>query len=97
MTKPTVDWFALAPSLALLAAASLALLGAVFVPAVARKAFAAVVAAAGFVAAGVWAGLLYSETPNASSEISDAITRDRFGAFAQIIIVGAGLIAVGIS
>jgi NADH-quinone oxidoreductase subunit N len=97
MTKPTVDWFALAPSLALLAAASLALLGAVFVPAVARKAFAAVVAAAGFVAAGVWAGLLYSETPNASSEISDAITRDRFGALAQIIIVGAGLIAVGIS
>ena len=47
MTKPTVDWFALAPSLALLAAASLALLGAVLVPAVARKIFAAVVAAAG--------------------------------------------------
>ena len=97
MTKPTVDWFALAPSLALLAAASLALLGAVLVPAVARKIFAAVVAASGFIAAGVWAGLLYSETPDATLEVADAITRDRFGAFAQIIIAGAGLVAVGIS
>ena len=97
MTKPTVDWLALAPSLALLAAASLALLGAVLVPAVARKAFAAVVAAAGFVAAGVWAGLLYAETPEATLEVADAITRDRFGALAQIIIAGAGLVAVGIS
>jgi NADH-quinone oxidoreductase subunit N len=97
MTKPTVDWFALAPSLALLAAASLALLGAVLVPAVARKIFAAVVAAAGFIAAGVWAGLLYSETPDGTLEVADAITRDRFGALAQIIIAGAGLVAVGIS
>jgi NADH-quinone oxidoreductase subunit N len=97
MTKPTVDWFALAPSLALLAAASLALLGAVLVPAVARKIFAEVVVAAGFVTAGVWAGLLFSETPDATLEVADAITRDRFGAFAQIIIAGAGLVAVGIS
>jgi NADH-quinone oxidoreductase subunit N len=97
MTKPTVDWFALAPSLALLAGASLALLGAVLVPVVARKLFAATAAALGFAAAGVWAGLLYSETPNASLEVADAITRDRFGALAQIVIAGAGLLAVGIA
>jgi NADH-quinone oxidoreductase subunit N len=97
MTKPSVDWFALAPSLALLAGASLALLGAVLVPAVARRPYAAIAAALGFVAAGVWAGLLYSETPNASLEVADAITRDRFGALAQIVIAGAGLLAVGIS
>jgi NADH-quinone oxidoreductase subunit N len=97
MTKPTVDWFALTPSLALLAGASLALLGAVLVPVAARRLFAAVAAALGFVAAGVWAGLLYSETPNASLEVADAITRDRFGALAQIVIAGAGLLAVGIS
>jgi NADH-quinone oxidoreductase subunit N len=97
VTKPAVDWFALAPSLALLAAASLALLGAVLVPAAARKIFAAVVAALGFVAAGVWAGLLYSESPRATLEVADAISRDRFGALAQIIIAGAGLVAVGIS
>src|SRR5215207_958120 len=97
MTKPTVDWFALTPSLSLLAGASLALLGAVLVPVIARRLFAAVGAALGFVAAGVWAGLLYSETPNASLEVSDAITRDRFGALAQIVIAGAGLLAIGIS
>ena len=97
MTKPSVDWFALSPSLALLAATGLALLGAVLVPVVARKIFAAIVAGLGFVAAGVWAGLLYSETPRASLEVADAISRDRFSALAQIVIAGAGLVAVGIS
>jgi NADH-quinone oxidoreductase subunit N len=97
MTKPTVDWFALAPSLALLAAAGIALLGAVLVPAVARKVFSATVAALGFVAAGVFAGLLYSESPQATLEVADAISRDRFSALAQIVIAGAGLVVVGIS
>jgi NADH-quinone oxidoreductase subunit N len=97
MTKPTVDWFALSPSLALLSASALALLGAVFVPVVARKAFSAVVAAVGFVAAGVWAGLLFSESPRATLEIGETITRDRFAALAQIVVAGAGLLAVGIS
>ena len=97
MTTPSVDWFALSPSLALLTAAALALLGAVIVPVVARKAFSAVVAALGFVAAGIWAGLLYSESPRATLEVADAIARDRFAALAQIIIAGAGLVAVGIS
>jgi NADH-quinone oxidoreductase subunit N len=97
MTKPTVDWFALSPSLTLLAAAGIALLGAVFVPVVARKVFSAAIAALGFVAAGVFAGLLYSESPQATLEVADAITRDRFGALAQIVIAGAGLVAVGIS
>jgi NADH-quinone oxidoreductase subunit N len=97
MTKPTVDWFALAPSLALLAASALALLGAVFVPAVARKVYSATVAALGFVAAGVWAGLLFSETPRATLEIGETLARDRFAALAQIVVAGAGLLAVGIS
>jgi NADH-quinone oxidoreductase subunit N len=97
VTTPTVDWLALSPSLALLAATGLALLGAVLVPVVARKIFTAATAALGFVAAGVFAGLLYSETPRPTLEVADAITRDRFGALAQIIIAGAGLLAVGIS
>jgi NADH-quinone oxidoreductase subunit N len=97
MTTPSVDWFALSPSLALLTAAALALLGAVIVPVVARKVFSAVVAALGFVAAGTWAGLLYSESPRATLEVADAIARDRFAALAQIVIAGAGLVAVGIS
>jgi NADH-quinone oxidoreductase subunit N len=94
---PAVDWFALSPSLALIAAAGLAMLGAVFVPVVARKVFSAAVAALGFVAAGVFAGLLFSESPSATLEIADTIARDRFAALAQIVIAGAGLVAVGIS
>jgi len=97
MPKPTIDWFALSPSLALLAASALALLAAVLVPVVARRLVAALTAAAGFVAAGVFAGLLYSETPEPVLKVADAISRDRFSALAQIIIVGSGLVAVGIS
>jgi NADH-quinone oxidoreductase subunit N len=97
MTTPSVDWFALSPSLALLTAAALSLLGAVLVPVVARKAFSALVATLGFVAAGALAGLIYSESPQATLEVADAIARDRFGALAQIVIAGAGLVAVGIS
>ena len=41
MDKPVVDWFALSPSLALLAAAGLALLGAVLVPRAAVRIFSA--------------------------------------------------------
>jgi NADH-quinone oxidoreductase subunit N len=97
MTKPTVDWFALAPSLALLAASALALLGAVLLPAAARKPYSAVVAALGFVASGVWAGLLFSESPQPTLEVAETIARDRFAALAQIVVAGAGLLAVGIS
>jgi NADH-quinone oxidoreductase subunit N len=95
--KPAVDWFALSPSLSLLAAGGLSLLAAVLVPAAARKVVAASACALGFVAAGVFGGLLYSESPRPTLEVADAITRDRFVALAQIVIAGAGLIAVGIS
>jgi NADH-quinone oxidoreductase subunit N len=97
VNTPSVDWFALSPSLALLAAAAVALLGAVLVPAGARKLFSAAVAALGFVGAGVAAGLLYAQSPDRTLEVAGAIARDRYGALAQIIIAGAGLIAVGIS
>jgi NADH-quinone oxidoreductase subunit N len=97
MPTPNVDWFALSPSLVLLAASGLCLLGAVLVPAAARKVFSASVAALGFVGAGVMAGWLFADTPRATLEVADAITRDRFGAFAQILVAGAGLLAVGIA
>ena len=97
MDKPAVDWFALSPSLALLAAAGLALLGAVLVPRVAVRIFSAVVCALGFVGAGVAAGLLYWKSPDATYEVADTIVRDRYGALAQLIVAGAGLLAVGIS
>ncbi|HVD25497.1 MAG TPA: NADH-quinone oxidoreductase subunit N [Gaiellaceae bacterium] len=97
MPTPNVDWFALSPSLALLGASALCLLGAVFVPAAARKLFSASVAALGFAGAGVMAGWLFADTHRATGEVADAITRDRWGAFAQILVAGAGLLAVGVS
>ena len=60
---PTVDWLALSPTLALLAAAGVALLAAVLVPAWWRRGFAAFVAFAGFVTAGVFAGVLFDRQP----------------------------------
>ena len=97
MDKPVVDWFALSPSLALLAAAGLALLGAVLVPRAAVRIFSAVVCALGFVGAGVAAGLLYWKSPEATYEVADTIVRDRYGALAQLIVAGAGFLAIGIS
>ena len=43
MTKPVVDWFSLAPALALLGASGVALLGAVLVPRRAVRVFSAIV------------------------------------------------------
>ncbi|HEU4943124.1 MAG TPA: NADH-quinone oxidoreductase subunit N [Gaiellaceae bacterium] len=97
MDTPSVDWFALAPSLALLAAGGVSLLGAVVVPRGAVRAFAAIVCALGFAGAGVAAALLFWKSPESSLEVADAVTRDRFGSLAQIVIAGAGLLAVGIA
>ena len=97
MPTPSVDWFALSPSLILLGVGGACLLAAVFIPASARRPLSAGVAAAGFVGAGVAAGFLYSESPDATLEVADTIVRDRYAAFAQVIVAGAGLLAVGIS
>ena len=94
---PTVDWFAISPSLALLAGGAVALLGAVLVPPWARAPLAAFAAACGFAGAFVAAALLFWKTPEAQTLLADTMRRDRFGAMAQLIIAGVGVLAVGIS
>ncbi len=64
---PEVDWLALSPSLALLAASAICLLGAVLVPRAARRPFSAVIAGAGFLTAGVLAGSCSTARPCSSS------------------------------
>ena len=49
ITTPHVDWLALSPALALLAAAAVCLLGAVLVPYRGRRIFSVVIAGAGFI------------------------------------------------
>jgi NADH-quinone oxidoreductase subunit N len=95
--KPTVDWFALSPTVALTAAAGVLLLVAVFAPREYRKLVSAVVCGAGFVAAIVLAILLADESPDSTTVISDTIFRDRWSAVAQVLIAGCGLLAVLIS
>ena len=95
--KPHVDWFALAPSLALLAAAGSLLMVAVFVPRRPRAAVSASIGFAGFVASLVWAVLLDVRSPHATTLVHDAMFRDRWAALAQVLIAGSGAVTVLIS
>src|SRR5215210_640174 len=94
---PSVDWFAISPSLAILAAAGLCLLSAVLVRRTWIQPVAAFFCACGFAAGIAAAGLLYWKSGDRSLEVADAISRDRLGAFAQILIAACGVLAVGIS
>ncbi len=94
--RPPVDWFSLAPSLALLGAAGVCLLAAVLAPRAWRKPVAAWTAATGFVGAFVAAALLYGFSETGEGVIADAIRRDRFSALAAMIVAAAGLVAVGV-
>ena len=95
--RPHVDWFALAPELMLLGAMGFALMGAVLLPKENQRDFGALAAALGFAGAFVYAVVVYVHTPEPQSVIADSVTRDRFGALAQVIICGAGLLVVGVA
>ena len=95
--SPSVDWLSLSPSLALLAASAICLLGAVLVPGVARRPFSAAVAGTGFVTAGVLAAFVFDRSAEQKLIIAESMTRDRLAAVAQIVIAGAGALAVLVS
>ena len=75
-------------------ASGVTLLGAVLVPAWCRHAFSATITGAGFVTAGVFAAFVYDRSANPAALIADSMTRDRWAALSQIVIAGAGAIAV---
>ena len=91
---PKVDWLALAPTLALLGASGVALLGSVLVPRWFRRFFAALIAFAGFVTAGVFAAIVFDRTAEGRPLLAESFTRDRLGALAALIVVGAGALTV---
>jgi NADH-quinone oxidoreductase subunit N len=94
---PSIDWLALSPTLAPLAAAAFALLLSVVLPESWRRGVAAAFVAAGFAVALVLAAYVYSKSPDAQGIVADAARRDRLAALAQMIIAGAGLLTVGIA
>jgi NADH-quinone oxidoreductase subunit N len=97
ISTPNVDWFALAPELALLGATAVALLGAVLLPKPWRRPVGAAVCAVGFAGALVAAAIVFGYSDDPHGIVADAARRDQLGALAQIIIAGAGLLAVGVS
>jgi NADH-quinone oxidoreductase subunit N len=94
---PNVDWLALSPTLALLGASGVALLGSVFVPGWLRRALGAITAFVGFVVAAVFAGILYGESPTPESLLSESMIRDELGALAQLILAITGAVVVFVS
>ena len=95
--RPHIDWFALAPVNALLAAAALALLCAVLVPRPWRKPVTAALCAAGYAVAFGFAVALYVRSANGHGVVVDAIQRDRLAELAAMIVAGSGLLATAIS
>lgn len=94
---PKVDWLALAPTLALLGASGVALLGSVLVPWWMRRVFTTFAAFAGFVTAGVFAAIVFDRSAESRSLIAESFTRDRLGALAALIVAGAGALTVLVS
>jgi NADH-quinone oxidoreductase subunit N len=94
---PSVDWLALAPTLALLGASGIALLSAVLVPTWMRRAVSAVVAFAGFVVAAVFAGIVIDETPTPEVLLSESMIRDELAGLAQLILAVTGAVVVFVS
>jgi NADH-quinone oxidoreductase subunit N len=97
IATPHVDWLALSPSLALLGAAGLLLMTAVFVPRRARKLVSAATGFGGFAGAFAVAVVVASRTDHGAAIIRDSIFRDRYAALAQVLIAGCGAITVLIS
>src|ERR671930_442504 len=95
--RPHVDWFALAPVNALLAAAALALLCAVLVPRASRKGAAASFCALGYAVAFGFAVALYVRSAHGHGVVADALRRDRLAELATLIVAGSGLLATAIS
>ena len=96
-TAPTIDWAALSPVLITLGGATVVLLGSLVLPLRARRGFGAAIAALCFVAAGAAAIALFVADESGRGIVSDAIRRDRLAELAQVLVMGAGLLTVGVS
>jgi NADH-quinone oxidoreductase subunit N len=94
---PSVDWLALSPVLALLAASGLTLLGAVIVPQASERAFSVVVSLAGFGASAALSGVVFDRSADPTAVVVQSMTRDRLGALAAIIIALVGVAVVLVS
>ncbi len=91
---PAIDWLALAPSLALLAATIATLLSAVLVPERLRKNVSWALCLAGYAGAFATAAVLFDRSADAHAVIANSLFRDRYGALAAMVVAGVGLLTV---
>jgi len=90
---PTVDWLALSPTIALLAAAGVALLSALL-PDWMRKSVAGAAALLGFVVAAVCAGVVFDESSTPEVLLEGTMVRDQLAALAQLVLGVTGAVVV---
>ncbi|HEU5491125.1 MAG TPA: NADH-quinone oxidoreductase subunit N [Gaiellaceae bacterium] len=90
---PTVDWLALSPTIALLAAAGVALLSALL-PDWMRKSVAGAAALLGFVVAAVCAGVVFDESSTPEVLLEGTMIRDQLAALAQLVLGVTGAVVV---
>ena len=95
--NPGVDWAALSPELTLLGGASIVLLGALFLPPKRRNGFSALIAALSLLGAGAATVVLFVLDESGRSIVAESIRRDRLAEAAQVVVIGAGLLTVGVS
>jgi NADH-quinone oxidoreductase subunit N len=91
---PHIDWAGLSPYLALLAGASVVLLGPLFLRGPRRNAFGAVLSSLALLGAAAAAITLYVVDETGSGLVADALRRDRLADLAQLLVVGVGLVTV---
>jgi NADH-quinone oxidoreductase subunit N len=90
---PSVDWLALSPTIALLAAAGVALLSALL-PEWMRKGVAGGAAVLGFVAAAAFAGVVFDESSTPEVLLEGTMVRDQLAALAQLVLGVTGAVVV---
>ena len=90
---PTVDWLPLAPTIALLVAAGVALLS-TLLPAWLRKAVSAAAAFSGFVIAAGYAGVVFDDSSTPQVLLNGSMVRDQLAALAQLILGVTGAAVV---
>jgi len=91
---PKVDWFALAPTVALLGASGVALLASVLVPSWMRKSLAAGIVLAGFVLTAILAGVVFADSASPDTTVAGSMVRDQLAAFAQVVLGAIGAVVV---
>ena len=90
---PTVDWLALSPTIALLAAAGVALLSALL-PDWMRKSVSGTAVLLGFVLAAVCAGVVFDDSSTPEVLLEGTMVRDQLAALAQLVLGVTGAVVV---